>query len=155
MTIARRPTTFSRALNDIAQLLGWDGCAEVLGKSESHVRKLGAPDTEREISLRDAVRLDTAYRRAGGEGAPLLECYALKLDLHVPVQPASADYMLSGAAMAAKESGEAVAAAIELAGQISSPSARLRAVREIEEAITELTRLLTRIAAHPEQESRL
>jgi len=154
MTIPRKPATFARALSDIASLLGWDGCADVLGKSESHVRKLGAPDTEREISLRDAVRLDAAYRRAGGEGAPLLECYAIKLDLHVPVRPASPDLMLAGAAQAAKESGEAVAATIDLAGNASDPIARRRAAREIEEAITELTRLLTRIAATPEEDRR-
>lgn len=153
MTIPRKPTTFARALTEVAMLLGWDECAEVLGKSESHVRKLGAPDTERELSLRDAVRLDAAYRRRGGEGAPLLECYALKLDLRVPTQAASPDCMLTGSAKAAKESGEAVAAAIELAGNTSDPGARLRAVREVEEAITEFTRLLTRIATHPDKES--
>ncbi|OCC25331.1 hypothetical protein MB02_01275 [Croceicoccus estronivorus] len=154
MTIPRKPTTFARALTEIALLLGWDECAEVLGKSESHVRKLGAPDTERELSLRDAVRLDAAYRRAGGEGAPLLECYALKLDLRMPIQSASPHCMLTGSAKAAKESGEAVAAAIELAGNSNDPHVRMRAVREVEEAITEFTRLLTRIVAHQEQENR-
>lgn len=153
MTIPRKPTTFSRALAAIADLLGWDGCAEVLGKSESHVRKLGAPDTEREISLRDAVRLDAAYRRAGGAGAPLLECYALKLDLNVPMT-GGPHCMLTSAAHAAKESGEAVAAAIDLAGRTTDPAARLRAVREIEEAITEMSRLLTRIVATDEEERR-
>lgn len=154
MTILRKPATFARALNDIAQLLGWDGCADVLGKSESHVRKLGAPDTEREISLRDAVRLDTAYRRAGGDGAPLIECYALKLDMHVPAQPSGPDCMLISAAQTAKECGEAVAAAIELAQKSKDPGARLRATREVEEAITELSRLLTRIVAPQEEEDR-
>lgn len=154
MTIPRRPTTFARALSIIADLLGWDGCADVLDKSESHVRKLGAPDTEREISLRDAYRLDAAYRRAGGEGAPLLECYALKLDLHMPAEPTSASGMLTSAGRAAKESGEAVAAAIELAGKMNDPGARLRATREIEEAITELTRLLTRISTPQEEKGR-
>lgn len=154
MTIPRKPTTFARALNDIAQLLGWDGCADVLGKSESHVRKLGAPDTEREISLRDSVRLDAAYRRAGGAGAPLLECYALKLDLHMPTGPASPNCMLSGAAQAAKESGEAVAAAIDLAGRACDPRARLNATRELEEAITEMSRLLSMILAPKEEECR-
>lgn len=147
MTIPRKPTTFARALHEIAGLLGWDGCAEVLGKTESHVRKLGAPDTEREISLRDAVRLDIAYRAAGGDGAPLLECYALKLDLQVPTRPADTSAMLTSAATAAKESGEAVAAAIDFAGRMKDPQARATAMREIEEAITANMRLLTRIAA--------
>ncbi len=151
MTRLRRPATFARALTAIADLLGWDGCADVLGKSESHVRKLGAPDTEREISLRDSVRLDAAYRRAGGEGAPLLECYAIKLDMHMPVEPASPDCLISGAALAAKESGEAVAASLALASNAHDPICRSAAVRELEEAIAEMSRLLTRIAATPEE----
>ena len=151
MTLPRRPLTFARALAQIADLLGWDGCAAVLDKSESHVRKLGAPDTEREISLRDAVRLDAAYRRAGGEGAPLLECYALKLDMGLPLPPADHGCILSGAQRAAKENGEAVSAAIGLATRTGDPAARLTAIREIEEAISELTRLLTYIFAMGEE----
>lgn len=148
MTIPRRPATFARALSKIADLLGWDGCAAVLEKSESHVRKLGAPDTEREISLRDALRLDAAYRRSGGEGAPLLECYAILLDMGAPMV-ASPDCMLYGAGRAAKEAGEAVAAAIALASDLSNPAARLAAQRETEEAINHLSRLLTQISTHP------
>ncbi len=146
MTIPRKPMTFANALSDIARVLGWDGCATVLEKSESHVRKLGAPDTEREISLRDAVRLDAAYRRAGGEGAPLLECYAIKLEMGAPLDLSTADCMLSGAGLAAKETGEAVAAAIALASDLSNPAARISAQREIEEAMNQLSRLLTRVS---------
>ena len=151
MTIPRQPITFENALWQIAALLGWDGCAAVLGKSESQVRKLGTPGVEREISLRDALRLDAAFRAAGGDGAPLLECYAIKLDLKIPVEPAAPACMIVGAGRAAKESGEAVAAAIELAHNANDPRARVNACREIEEAITELTRLLTRIAAQNEE----
>lgn len=148
MTIPRQPATFERALAKIADGLGWDGCATVLGKSESHVRKLGAPDTEREISLRDAVRLDAAWRRAGGEGAPLLECYALQLDLGgADAASANTSLVMAGAALAAKESGEAVAAALALAGDMRNPKARLNAVREIEESISAQSHLLTRIMA--------
>ena len=148
MTRLREPATFENALAKIAVLLGYDGCATVLGKSESHVRKLGAPDTEREISLRDAVRLDAAWRRAGGEGAPLLECYALKLDLGTTDTPiAGASLMMAGAAKAAKESGEAVAAALVLASDTRDPKKRLDAVREIEESIAAQSHLLTQIVA--------
>lgn len=146
MTIPRQPTTFELALAKIAVLLGYDGCATVLGKSESHVRKLGAPDTEREISLRDAVRLDAAWRRAGGEGAPLLECYALQLDLGAAnPENTSSGLVVMGAALAAKESGEAVAAALALAGDMHNPKTRIEAVREIEESISAQSHLLTRI----------
>lgn len=147
MTIIRKPVTFERALSTIAELLGWDGCADVLGKSESHIRKMGTPDTDRELSIRDAVRIDAAYRRAGGEGAPLLECYALKLDMHVAADVACTETMLTGAQAVAKESGEAVAAIIALSRNLSDPKSRLDALRETEEAITHLSRLATRIGA--------
>lgn len=150
MTRPRQPATFERALAQIAGLLGWDGCAAVLGKSESHVRKLGAPDTEREISLRDAVRLDAAFRRAGGDGAPILETYSLALDLGAPIEPASAQHMLTGASASAKETGEAIAAAIELSANMQDPKRRLTAIREIEEGIAELSRLLAHILSTKE-----
>jgi hypothetical protein len=153
MTIVRKPATFELALAKIAARLGWDGCADVLGKSESHLRKMGTPDTDRELSVRDAVRLDAAFRRAGGEGAPLLECYALKLDFQRPTAPATTETMLSGAQAVAKESGEAIAAIIQLAGNVSDPKARLNALREIEEAVADLTRLATRISASIEMEA--
>lgn len=145
MTIVRKPATFERALSVIADRLGWDGCADVLAKSESHIRKMGTPDTDRELSMRDAVRLDAAYRRAGGEGAPLLECYALKLDLQVTGEAPSADAMLNGAQAVAKESGEAVAAIISLARNLHDPKSQADALRETEEAIIHLTRVATKI----------
>ncbi len=147
MTIPRQPTTFERALWRIAELLGWDGCAATIGKSESHMRKLGAPDTERELSLRDAVRLDAAWRRAGGEGAPILECYALTLNMGAPTEPACPDRMVAGAGKAAKETGEAIAAALALAADTSDHAARLTAMREIEEGMAELQHLLAAIKA--------
>ena len=60
MTKPRPPLTFERALTRIAELIGWDGCASVLGKSESYVRKLSDPDIERSISIQYARRLDAA-----------------------------------------------------------------------------------------------
>lgn len=154
MTIIRKPATFEKALQDISGLLGWDGCADVLGKSESHLRKLGTPDTDRELSIRDAVRLDAAYRRSGGEGAPLLECYGLKLDIDMPGAPACTDTMLSGAQKVAKESGEAVAAIIELSRNVHDPKALTGALKEIEDTISDLSRLANRISASLEQEVR-
>ena len=55
MTKLRRPLTPYRALSRIADLLGWDGAADVIEKSESAVRTFSDPDTGREISLQDAI----------------------------------------------------------------------------------------------------
>lgn len=67
-----------------------------LAPSESYLHKMGTPDTDRELSVRDVVRLDAAFRRAGGEGA-FARMLSLKLDLQMPAAPATASTMLSGA----------------------------------------------------------
>ncbi|HET6536691.1 MAG TPA: hypothetical protein VFG34_01070 [Sphingopyxis sp.] len=145
MTLERLPVTFENAMGDIARRLGWDGCAAVLGKSETQLRKMGTPDTDRELSIRDAVRLDAAYRRAGGEGAPLLECYALKLDMQVAHAGVCPEAMLVGAQGAAKESGEAIAAVLALVSNPEDRKAQKAALKEVEEAISDLSRIATRI----------
>lgn len=134
MTKVRRPLTFQRALGRIADLIGWDGCAEVLGKSESALRKLSDPDIGREISLTDARRLDAAWRRAGGAGAPFLECYSLQLEI-ADGEAAGPERILAALGKAAHEHGEAVAAALEAARNPSSPAAREAALRELQESI--------------------
>ena len=140
----RRALTPYRALHEIADLLGWDGCASVLGKSESLVRKWADPDTEREISYQAAIRLDAAYMRAGGKSAPLFECYAARLDLSNDEDEDRAGTMEAVSA-AAKEAGEAIAAAIDSVGRANDLAARNRAVIETEESIGALQRLRQRL----------
>ncbi|MBG6116229.1 hypothetical protein IWY39_000033 [Sphingobium sp. JAI105] len=135
MTKDRRPLTPYRALSRIADLLGWDGCAEVIGKSEWSVRKFSDPDAGRSISLHDAIRLDIAFRNAGGSGAPLFECYASRLDLLFGTEDGHLACLLDVSGKAAKEAGEAVAAALNAAANTCDPSARLKAITEIEEGI--------------------
>ncbi|WP_313800957.1 hypothetical protein [Sphingobium sp.] len=135
MTKERRPLTPYRALARIADLLGWDGCAEVIGKSEWSVRKFSDPDAGRSISLHDAIRLDVAYRNAGGVGAPLFECYAGRLDILGATDNAQLACLLDVSGKAAKEAGEAVAAALSAAANSHDPAARMKAITEIEEGI--------------------
>lgn len=150
MTKLRRPVTFERALTRIADELGWDGCAAVLAKSESLVRKMSDPDIERELSLRDSLRLDAAWRRAGGSGAPLLECYALRLEIETSAARASADEILVAIGDSARETGEAVSAALDAINNMTSPAHRDRALREIEEGRVALGRLAEQISAVPD-----
>ena len=123
MTKARPPLTVYRALSRIADLIGWDGCATVAGKSEWTMRKYADPDAEREISLRDAIRLDLAFRRAGGEGAPLFQAYALRLDIEN--WPTDEDSLVALAREAARESGEAIDALLGLTNG-GNPKAALK-----------------------------
>jgi len=141
MTKLRAPLTPYRALTRIADLLGWDGCADLLGKSESQIRKLADPDAGREISYQDAIRLDAAYRRAGGCTAPLMECYAARLGLEAS-SPDDKRILLAASSKAAKETGEAVSAALDAAALAGDPAMRDTAIQEVKEGIESLHALL-------------
>lgn len=144
MTRLRQPLTFARALTRIADLLGWDGCAAACGKSESLLRKLGAPDTERTISLQDALRLDGAYLRAGGNEPPLLQCYTLLLDISTGGRD-DGDSLLNATSQAAHESGEALAASIRAATGQSQSRDTATAFGEVEQAIDALQAVLRKL----------
>ncbi|MFN3806750.1 hypothetical protein [Asticcacaulis sp.] len=130
MTKHRPALTPYRALARIADLIGWDGCAAVCEKSEWTMRKYADPDTEREISLRDAIRLDTAFQRAGGEGAPLFEAYATRLEIERQ-SPGNPDCMVGLAREAAREGGEAIDAMLSLLNGGNTQTA----LKEVEEAL--------------------
>jgi len=154
MTKQRPPMTAYRALLRIADLIGWDGCALVIGKTEWTVRKYADPDTEREITLRDAMRLDLAYRRAGGHGTPLFEAYAAliyqagvfheghgtplfeayaaRLEVELASENSDPGHILQASREAARESGEALDAAISMA---AGGGDRREALREVSEAV--------------------
>jgi hypothetical protein len=147
MTKLREPMSFERALDTIKTLIGWDGCASVLNKTESAVRKMSDPDIERTISIRDARRLDQAYRRAGGAGAPMLETYASQLDMGDSDGVAAPDVILTAIRASVKECGEAVAAALEAVNGGASRQNRVDALREIEEGIESLMDLARKFGA--------
>lgn len=143
MTKLRRPLTPYRALCRIADLLGWDGCADVIDKSEWSVRKFSDPDTGREISLQDAIRLDAAFQRAGGSGAPLFECYSARLELELADTGDRQALLLDAASRAAKEAGEAISAALDAARRADDPAAQLRAITETREGLEAMQSLVS------------
>lgn len=141
MTKVRQPLTQYRALETVAELLGWETCAEIVEMSVSMTRKLGDPDTGRELKYRDAIRLDAAYRQAGGKAFPFFDCFGARLgiDTAAPL-PTGAD-LLIGCSRAAKETGEALSAALDAASS-GDPAAQQRAVREAEEGLQAMASLL-------------
>jgi hypothetical protein len=119
-------------------------------KNAWHCRKLSDPDTGREISLRDAARLDAAFQRNDGIGAPLREAYdALLLSLS-DNSPVHCD-LLAGASRAAKEAGEAVAAVLDAAAKADCAKARRNAVKEAEEAVAALLSMISTLKAGASQ----
>lgn len=141
MTKIREPLTPYWALNEIAKLIGWDGCADVVGKSESQLRKLGDHDTGRGLHYQDAIRLDAAYQSAGGKGAPLLECYAAKLGMAAESQDEEGK-LLDAVSNAVGECGEAFEATLKALGNIKNKSAAVREVGEAVGAVIKLQKIM-------------
>lgn len=139
MTKQRPPLSFNRALTKIAALVGWDTAAILCNVAERTVRKWSDPDTDTHISLRDALRLDRAYQEAGGIGAPLFECYALRLEIEGGADASDVETLIEASSATAKEAGEAVAALIRASRPDATPRERLEAVKEAEDAIQALT----------------
>lgn len=141
MTKLRPPLSFEQAVTRIAGLLGWETCAGLVGRSTRAIRAWSDPDAEASPSIEQALILDTAYRHAGGEGSPIFEVYAAKLDLDA--QSTSGSRCLPQlTASAARENGEALAA-LTLASQPCAPLAvRAAAKREVEQGIQALGQAL-------------
>lgn len=149
MTKTRAPLTFERALIRIADVLGWERIAEITKKDVRTVRNWSDPDTTASVTLDVAELLDVAYQAAGGEGAPFLQCYALRLEKAVAVASCDAELRMTRAAEAVKESGEAGAALVMAARPGATPADRAIARRETEEAIRALTNTLSTLDEGP------
>jgi hypothetical protein len=142
MTKERTPLTPHAALLDIVKVLGFDGCAEVSGIKEWALRKMSDPDAGRGISLRAAMRLDAAYRRAGGNGAPLFAAYEAFLELD-QVEPESVEHLMMLSGEVSKEVGEAVAASLAVASRTNCPATRAHAIDEAREGLAKMQLLVS------------
>src|SRR4051812_14366931 len=147
MTKLRAPVSFERALIRIADVLGWPKVAEIAGKDERTVRNWSDPDTTATVTLDVALRLDVAFRAAGGEGAPLFQVYALRLEADTRGACADSRRLAELTAKAAAEGGEAIAALVVAAQPGATLQQRARAEMEAEEAIQALTESLAQVRA--------
>ena len=139
MTKQRPPVSFNRALTKIAALIGWDSAAAICNVAERTVRNWSDPDTDAEMSLRDALRLDTAYQKAGGVGAPLLNSYMLRLDIEIGAEDRCRHQLLAATAKSAGEAGEAVSALIKASNEDATNNDFRAAMIEAEEAVQALS----------------
>ena len=143
MTKVRPPSTFPDSVTRIAGRVGWQAMADAVGKSERAVRNWSDPDMDRLPSIAEALALDALYLSAGGGEPPILSLYQLLLD-RASQAPADTISLARATAAAARETGEAIAAAVQ-AVPASDTSARLVADREIGEAIEALSDLRTKL----------
>lgn len=142
MTKLRPPLSFEDGLTRIAGLIGWTALARAMACDERTARAWSDPDSSRKVSMEDGLRADAAYRRAGGEGAPMLEAYALRLDIAARALPATAEQILLATARCAKEDGEAICALAHAALPGAGPADVALAIREGRQSIDAMTSAL-------------
>lgn len=151
MTKLRPPLSIDAALARIAGLLdrGWEQMAEVTGRKIGMIRAWADPQRRERIPVEDAIALDLAYRRAGGEGAPIFECYGAQLDA------AGVEWFSSQIALGhevtrlIKECSEAETATLLASMPGSTARDRTHALREVDQAIAELQRTKIMLSGVP------
>lgn len=149
MTKVRHPLTVELALTRIAGLITWEAVAEIAAQAPRTLRKWSDPDegpkAAEQISLDLATRLDVAYRKAGGEGSPLLQCLSTRIELDLLGACVDCTAIARTAARAVKESGEAISAAIKASLPGATDADRGIAERQLEESIAAQTEALAAV----------
>jgi len=72
----RIPGTIEAALARACGVLGFDEAGSLLGHaSGSRLRQCADPEQDAQVNMRDAAKIDIAYRAATGDAPPLLTAY--------------------------------------------------------------------------------
>lgn len=145
MTKPRVPISFGQAIARIAGVIGWDEAGLLCGRAGRTARLWSETDKTASPTLEQAIALDSAYLAAGGLGAPILECYALKVDVQLADSLACRIALTEDIGTLARESGEAISFALLAARPGSTPKDMHRALGEAEEAVSLHHRIMARI----------
>lgn len=145
MTKVRAPLSFSQAITRVAGLIGWDEAARITRRAKRTVRYWSESDRHGTPTLDQAFALDRAYMAAGGDGAPILECYSRQLDVALTDALACKIALADDIATTARESADAISCSIYVTQPGASPTVIHRAIAETEEANVATTRLLGRL----------
>lgn len=147
MTKARIPMTFPMAVMRIAETLGFPRMADAVCRQERQVRNWSEPRAASSPNIEQALALDIACLRAGGKCAPILQTYAALLEAGAGAAAmATSVHALTGdAAAVARETGDAVSAAILAARSDADPHVLRRALGEAEEAHDAIGALIRRL----------
>lgn len=151
MTKQRTPVSFERSLVRISDVLGWKRMGELIGKAPRTVMDYSDEDVATCITLDDAFTLEAAYRDAGGEGAPIGDCWSLLLNKRPTV--ACRDELFRRVAVASKEGGESQVALIRALAPDADAVDRRVARREVQEHIEALTGTLPLLEDGPDEDA--
>lgn len=136
MTAVKPPMSIEAALARIAgQLEGsWAEMAEICNRALATVYAWGNSNVGDSIPMDCAIKLDIAYMRAGGIGAPIKSVYDLKVDCANRMAFADQAELASLTGKHIKESAEATIAQLACHQPGATPSDLRTAIRETQEA---------------------
>lgn len=135
MTKLRGPLSYDSALARIAGVIGWPAMATATGRADRTVRNWGDPDAPESCPIECAELLDLAFQAAGGDGAPMFETYARRLEIARAERFADERQLSIFTSTVAKEAGEAVAALITASLPGGSARDRTNAAQQVEELL--------------------
>lgn len=147
MTNLRTPRTFADAMTRVAGLLTFAECRAIVRRSDRCVRNWSEEASDARPTIAQALKLDAAYRLAGGEGAPFLDAFAFQLDVRVAEKTASHRALADDIATFARESGDAIAAGLAVTHSNASPRDIHRAVAEVEQVESAISAFRRRLAS--------
>jgi hypothetical protein len=148
MTKPRAPLSIDAALARIAGQMpgGWADMAVIADRHESTVRRWGDQDQPEQITLPASIALDVAYQRAGGEGRPLFETYALQLEVAREEAFANEIELARRVCVLIREGAQAHEALVLCTLPSANQLARDTAVRELEDVVREATNAIALLA---------
>lgn len=147
MTQARIPLTFAQAMTRVAGQIGYETAAILVRRSERTIYEWARPSTGTAPTIAQAAALDAAHHAAGGEGAPFLEAYQYQLDRALDTALACQRELAAEVASFARESGEAIEAAIAVTQGKHCHKTVYRALGEAEQAQTKMGVLIRRLTS--------
>lgn len=136
MTTAKAPMTMEIALARIAGQLpgGWAEAATICDRALATVYAWGNPNTDDSIPMGCAIKLDLAFLRAGGIGAPIKSVYDLKVECARRMAFADQAAIADLASTSVRENAEATIAQLACTQPGATPEHFRTAIRETQEA---------------------
>lgn len=141
MTKVKSPMSIDAALARIAGQFpnGYKDLARVVNRHESSVRAWGDDDRSEQIPMPCAIALDIAYEKAGGEGRPLFETYALQVKVARETAFAGEIALARRVCILIREGAQANEALVLASLPSANAGDRTNAIRELEDVVREAT----------------
>jgi len=145
VTKPRIPDSFPDAMIKVLAQIKGKGAAAAVGKSVSAIYEWSNPNSGTLPSLLEALALDTAYRLAGGDGAPFCEAFSHQLGIKVDQEDACRRQLVADSVDFVREAGELTSALFGASQPGASPLDHHRALVEAQQVDGVLRRIRRRL----------